>query len=546
MPIHSHQLSARQSMAWLHRWISLLFGALLYVIFFTGSLSFYQQEITLWMQPELHRSVDRAAPSQQLADALKVLQHAAPTAERWELQWPSERQTTLNLSHVARGEQRHRHQAPELIYLDATTGQQLFPRATQGGRFLSIFHFQLYGLPHVWARWIIGLATLLMLAALISGIITHKKIFQDFLSFRPNKGQRSWLDAHNASAVFALPFYLMICFSGLLLLIYTLMPWAIRDHYPDGRAAFFQALSAEQRGDHAALSLPAQQHHGARHEAQARALPQLALLPMSNLTPMLRTAQAQWPTQPIASMTLLHPNQVGAQVEFRAAHSQDLTQIDAIPSRSFDAISAAVLPSHPNTPSAIAASYNLLTGLHLGHAVQPLLRMLLFAAGILGCGMIASGLILWRIKRIAQTTTQQALPWSIRVVGVLNVTVIVGLPIACAAYFYANRIVPVQMEARAALEIGVFFSVWLLTLLHASVRPHRQAWLEQLGVALLLYALLPILNILTGGQAFWRSAWQGQWMLFGVEMMFFSCAVIFAFGYLKLKHHRRRDNRPAA
>ena len=46
-----------------------------------------------------------------------------------------------------------------------------------------------------------------MLIAIVSGVITHKKIFIDFFTFRWGKGQRSWLDAHNASGVLLLPFY---------------------------------------------------------------------------------------------------------------------------------------------------------------------------------------------------------------------------------------------------------------------------------------------------------------------------------------------------
>jgi hypothetical protein len=49
-----------------------------------------------------------------------------------------------------------------------------------------------------------------MLTATISGVITHKRIFVDFFTLRWSKGQRSWLDAHNVSAVLALPFHAMI------------------------------------------------------------------------------------------------------------------------------------------------------------------------------------------------------------------------------------------------------------------------------------------------------------------------------------------------
>ena len=109
------------------------------------------------------------------------------------------------------------------IILDSATGEVLEARETRGGGFLYRFHFDLYGMPRIWARWIVGIATLLMMVGIISGIITHKKIFKDFFTFRPGKGQRSWLDAHNATAVFALPFHIMITFSGLLLLLFTII-----------------------------------------------------------------------------------------------------------------------------------------------------------------------------------------------------------------------------------------------------------------------------------------------------------------------------------
>jgi uncharacterized iron-regulated membrane protein len=81
-----------------------------------------------------------------------------------------------------------------------------------------------------------------MFVAIISGITPIKKIFKDFFTFRPAKGQRSWLDAHNATAVFALPFHIMITFSGLLLLMFMFMPWAMNSHYGNGQN-FYQMLN---------------------------------------------------------------------------------------------------------------------------------------------------------------------------------------------------------------------------------------------------------------------------------------------------------------
>ncbi len=43
----------RQSMAWLHTWLGLLFGWLLYFMFVTGTAGYLDTEIDRWMRPEL-------------------------------------------------------------------------------------------------------------------------------------------------------------------------------------------------------------------------------------------------------------------------------------------------------------------------------------------------------------------------------------------------------------------------------------------------------------------------------------------------------------
>ena len=44
----------RQSMSWLHTWSGLLVCWILLLVFCAGTASYYRNEITLWMQPELH------------------------------------------------------------------------------------------------------------------------------------------------------------------------------------------------------------------------------------------------------------------------------------------------------------------------------------------------------------------------------------------------------------------------------------------------------------------------------------------------------------
>src|SRR3546814_3592298 len=90
-----------------------------------------------------------------------------------------------------------------------------------------------------------------MLVAIVSGVITHKKIFVDFFTFRWGKGQRSWLDAHNALSVFGLPFHLMITYTGLVTLMALYMPW--------GQQAAIQT-AAERQQLSAELSARSEEH----------------------------------------------------------------------------------------------------------------------------------------------------------------------------------------------------------------------------------------------------------------------------------------------
>jgi uncharacterized iron-regulated membrane protein len=58
-------------------------------------------------------------------------------------------------------------------------------RDSRGGEFFYRFHFELQ-MPYPWGRWLATFCAI-MLLGLVTGIITHKKIFKEFFTFRPGK-----------------------------------------------------------------------------------------------------------------------------------------------------------------------------------------------------------------------------------------------------------------------------------------------------------------------------------------------------------------------
>ena len=72
--------------------------------------------------------------------------------------------------------------------------------------------------------WIVGLVGLVMLAALVSGVVMHRKVFREFFTFRPKKAtQRSTLDLHNMTGVLALPFHFFFAFTGMVIAALTIL-----------------------------------------------------------------------------------------------------------------------------------------------------------------------------------------------------------------------------------------------------------------------------------------------------------------------------------
>ncbi|BCQ59485.1 hypothetical protein PBOI14_12350 [Pseudomonas sp. Boi14] len=255
-------------MAWLHTWSGLLFGWLLFAIFLTGTLSYFKDEITHWMQPEAPARVLNADASLGLAQ--RYLERHAQGAQRWFIGLPDARQPSLSVGWQAPGKPGERGAFTEKL-LDPATGSEVQVRDTRGGEFFYRFHFQLQ-MPYPWGRWLSTMAAMVMFVALISGIITHKKIFKDFFTFRPRKGQRTWLDGHNAVGVLVLPFHLMITYSSLVIFMYMVMPASILVAYKGDSDAFFEDLR------------PA--------AAAASAAGQSA--PLAPLEPMLKQARERW------------------------------------------------------------------------------------------------------------------------------------------------------------------------------------------------------------------------------------------------------------
>jgi uncharacterized iron-regulated membrane protein len=442
---------ARQVMAWLHGWTGLLLGWVLFMMCLAGTLSVFKPEIGRWMRPEATAIAD---PVQAIAAAGNWLSRNAPDATGWYLAVPDSRMNTVEAGYDSGGAFLYRA-------LDPVSGAPV-ARETLGGEFFYRLHFELE-LPFPWGRMLASLAAGFMLVALVTGIIAHRRIFRDFFTFRTRKGQRSWLDGHNALGVLALPFHLMITFTGLITLASLSMPWGINAAYGEDIAAMYRE-QIPGIAERAATGVKA---------------------PLAPLAPMLHEAKRRFGGSAVGRVYVINPGDSAAVV---TVYRADSGQIGYTPAEvSFDGATGRVLAAWTEARPAIQ-TYNVLYGLHMGRFAPSLTRWLYFLGGAMLTLAIATGLVLWIVKR------RERAPLSLanRILERLNAGVLAGVPLGCIAFLLANRLLPLGMPDRSAGEVSVALWTAAIALAAGAALPSRIAWPLLLGLLAAGCAIAPL------------------------------------------------------
>lgn len=494
----------RQSQSTLHTWSGLLLGWILFLVFLTGTLAFWREALNRYMRPELAR-VEQ--PMRVLDGAQRFLARKAPDAKSWFIAMPSiavpgaevtwQPQPKKGEPHGRRGGGRGRRDNQALIGAD---GMPTHARDTRGGEFFYRFHFDLYYLPVIWSRWLVGFAAVMMLVAILTGIVTHKKIFRDFFSLRRNKGQRSWLDGHNATAVLALPFHLMITYTGIVTLMALLMPWATVANYADETKMFTDLFP----------QAPVMERTG-------RPMP---LLPLSAI---IRDAEQRL-GGPVGTVEVSQPGDAAARVTlYRTAASLLNTRAPAI---TYDGVSGVPVWRSP-APGGAAATAGVMVGLHAGRFANLGLRWIYFLCGVAGTLMVASGLVLWTVKRREKLPDPARPHFGFRVVERLNVAVIGGFPLGVAALFWANRLLPVAMQGRSRWEVHILFVAWGAAAILSLVRRPATVWPVLFGATGGLLALLPVYNLFGTRWNAVTSLLAGDLLPLGVDLTFLAFAAAY-------------------
>lgn len=526
----------RLAMTWVHTWFGLVLGFVLMAAFFFGALSVFDREIDRWAIPQT-RFEAQPMPSfdnvllpvfkdmQPSPESIRELRTRVngpvpayfDTPVRWGA-YTTHRDPVLGM--FAGYEVPNAKDPHETAWgnrtIDPRSGAQIPDDHLKiGSRFFYPLH---YSLNFHWMSlgyWIVGFAALIMLVALVTGVVMHRKIFRELFTFRPKKStQRSALDLHNLTGVVALPFHFFFAFTGLVIFAGIYFP--ITHTQLEPLHDLHEQVEAQETG------LPDKRSGIAA--------------PLASVDAMVAEAQRRWAERDMAGdvgfLAVQYPGDANGYVSiYRAGTDRIALTGEGI---HFKASTGEVL--HVDPPTTVVASVGeFLTGLHLQHFRHWLLRWLYVLGGLAGCVCIATGFIFFVEKRKRQHAKQGG--QGARVVDALAVTTVTGMLVATLAMLVANRLLPEVSPAgwpgRGDLEQYIFWGAWLLAMAHAFLRTGpvaearmAPAWREQSWLIAVLAVAAVALNWVTTGDHLLRTISIGYWPVAGTDLFMLAGAVV--------------------
>jgi uncharacterized iron-regulated membrane protein len=453
----------RKSMIWLHTYTGLFAGWLIFAVFLTGTLSYYNQEITHWMT---QGQVAKHPQSTLINHALTRLNEAAPNAKSWRIQLPDERGSAFQISYRQEGEGRRGGTRLYLNPDDLTVKEE--PQ-TRGGNFFRRFHYTL-SLGDWGGRYFTGIAAMMMLIAVFTGIYTHRRFFKDFFTLRNKDKLKFTIDFHAISGIITIPFCFVICFSALAIYISMYQPFAI-NHYYDSFRDLDRQVST-------------------RHNNLEPSGTQLGLI--TNIDHLMPALNQEWGNNPeLSSISVNNPSDKNAQV-IVYKQKNDIVSNKAQSLAFLKTGEPLAKIEDERLPRMVRRVFY---GLHEAHFATPLPRAMLFLLGMFSTILISTGIFIWLRKR-QQRQHKPVYTWLEKT----NNGVIYGLTLATAAYFLCSKL-PITSVNLAAMELPVFFYTWLVSLLFCLVTPTDKAkslLLLANGIAFLVLIILDAETLVQG------------------------------------------------
>ena len=197
-----------------HSSLGLAFAALIYLVCFSGTVAVLVHDFERWEWPDL-APVEQVEPDVAIATARNLLDEYG-AAEHIFITLPD-----INSPRTRVYAELHDGRVLE-GFADAQ-GNWSGEATTPWSDFMLGLHIDLH-LPHAVGSFVVGMTGVALLSLLISGLLSHPRIFRDAFHIRLGGTKRlQEADLHNRAGIWGLPFHIVIALTGALLGLTTLI-----------------------------------------------------------------------------------------------------------------------------------------------------------------------------------------------------------------------------------------------------------------------------------------------------------------------------------
>jgi len=532
-----------------HTISGIIICAILYVIFFAGSFSFFKDEISAWQK---NRSAYTHQATANDYDFLLDSLHTAHNLMGRDLTFyiqdndvqayvnmGASQDTTVKKKAAAQPPREGRGRGRGRGNGDAAYFQYDFQRKQPAsyaesydmGEFLYRLHFlaQLNQVPirigTPFGYLVAGIVSFLFLFALITGLLLHwDKIVSNFFTFRPwNKWKTVWTDMHTALGVIGFPFQLMYAVTGVVLIINTVLILPFSKFLYDGDS---QKLYTELG-----------YNDGTTYEYRYQPLQGRIAM-----NPYLKQVADRWPDSHVSRIYVKNYGDESMHIA-----------IEATPNFSSNFAGVGKIVFHPATQSIVyekspvgSASYvdhvkALVYRLHFGDFGGYPVKVTFFVLGIMGCLVIISGILIWLVARDKKNIPAHKRKFNFWAANVFLAICLTMLPVT-ALTFIAIKLHP---AADQAFIYRVYFYSWLaLSVVYVARRNLRVTNRETLLVGGLLALCIPVVNGVVTGNWLWNAQRTGAMDIFLVDFLWLAIGVVSLIACYRIRLDGKNTEKP--
>ncbi|MCV6590275.1 MAG: PepSY domain-containing protein [Marinobacterium sp.] len=466
----------------LHTWTGITAGMLLFIGFYAGALTMFEQPLDRWASPP-EKQLPFIAPDQrdqliyqlvgQHPEALEGFTLYLEQAEN--ISAPVVWQEQDHGADLLSGSRWHASldASGELIAEQITPSRlgELIDQLHRTGGVPGVLDHEFFGV------YLLGVAALLYFLALVSGlIILLPTLLRNLFALRPDTSAKVfWRDAHNLVGITSLPFHLVISLTVVVFAFHDQFYGTLKDTVYGQQPMFSWPDSGQQQVRQVSQMLPVTELLARiEHAAPGYQVRELTFMRLDTPAPMVRAEvinPAQVVRGPLGGYLGLDP------------YSGRLMMTDTI----------------PDTANGWGTAVMSFFALHFGSYGGTPVRWLYFLLGLSGAFLFYSGNLLWleaRRKRLRRNGGYQKQPLQVRLMASATVGVCLGSVLATSLVLLGARAIASFADDINGSYVSLYYLLFCTALVWSFWRGAARAAPELLSACALAMLAIPVSSLL--------------------------------------------------